>query len=82
MESKREIIASLTDPAGEAKQEKGMFSACNTTLFVFYRGFDIHTVPCTTYKQLIMWSNFYVRPINGTIAVFSLHEYLLENIVN
>lgn len=24
-ESKREIIASLTDPAGEAKQEKGMF---------------------------------------------------------
>ena len=25
MESKREIIASLTDPAGEAKQEKGIF---------------------------------------------------------
>ena len=51
MESQRKIIASLTDPKEEAMQEKGMFSVCNKTLVVFYRGLDMYTVPCTPYKR-------------------------------
>lgn len=54
MESQRKIIGSLTDPAEEESQEKGMFSVCNKTLVVFQRGLDMHTVPYTTYKQFYL----------------------------